>query len=337
MFFFLFFCILIERGNVKMKPIIVVMRKVDDSFLVPLQQEYEVLMSSQTDQSVFWEQMKEVSDRVVALWTTLDDKITGEMIEQLPNLKVIANMAVGYNNIDLAVAQQKDIIVCNTPDVLSDTTADLAFGLLMMAARQLPQAEQALRRGEWKAWEPFGFAGLDIHGSSLGIIGMGRIGQALAKRATGFDMTVKYHNRNRKPEAEEQLGVAYATMEEILKTCQFVAVFSPLTPETKGMIGREQIAMMREDAVFINAARGEIVDEQALYEALRDGKIYGAGLDVFEKEPITKDHPLLSLPNVVALPHMGSASIQTRTKMAQMNVESILAVLNKQEPVYTVQ
>ena len=151
MFFFLFFCILIERGNVKMKPIIVVMRKVDDSFLVPLQQEYEVLMSSQTDQSVSWEQMKEVSDRVVALWTTLDDKITGEMIEQLPNLKVIANMAVGYNNIDLAVAQQKDIIVCNTPDVLSDTTADLAFGLLMMAARQLPQAEQALRRGEWKA------------------------------------------------------------------------------------------------------------------------------------------------------------------------------------------
>lgn len=324
------------RGNCTMKDVIAVMRKVDEAFLQPLQENYEVIISQHSDISLTEEELAPYKERIVALWTTLDDKISAELMATLPKLQVIANMAVGYNNIDLAAAKERGITICNTPDVLTNTTADLAFGLLMSAARRLPQAEKSLRNGEWTAWEPMGYAGMDIYGASIGIIGMGRIGEAVAKRATGFDMDIYYHNRSRKPEAEEQLGAQYTSLENILKTCQFVVLFSPLTDETRGMIGKEQIALMREDAVLVNAARGEIVDEEALYEALKANKIFGAGLDVFAKEPIAKDNPLLTLPNVVALPHMGSASIATRTEMAKRNVRSILSVLNNEEPLFAV-
>lgn len=321
-----------------MKSIIYVTRQLDESIVAPLRTNHEVIqcdIHNITGTPI--EEALQYGDRVVALWTALSDQVTSEVMDALPNLKVVANMAVGYNNIDIAAANERGITVTNTPGVLSDTTADLAFGLLMSTARMLPQAEKSLRAGEWSTWEPFGYAGMDIHGASIGIIGMGRIGEALARRAYGFDMDISYHNRTRKEEAEKKYDLTYRSLEDLLKTCQFIAIFAPLTEETNGLIGREELALLRPDAIIINAARGEIIDEDALYDVLKEGKIFGAGLDVYSQEPIDPNHKLLTLPNVVALPHIGSASIATRTKMAEMNVEAILAVLNGETPENIVQ
>ena len=267
-----------------------------------------------------------------ALWTMLSDTIDREVIEQAPQLEVISNLAVGYNNIDLGAAKERGIIVTNTPDVLTETTADLAFGLMMMTARRLGEAERDLRAGEWKSWTPMGYVGMDLYRAKLGIIGMGRIGEAVARRARGFDMDVLYHNRTRRHESESMYGFVYAELDELLEQSDFVVVLAPLTEETRGMLGAEQFAKMKETAVFINVARGEIIDEAALYEALKEQRIWAAGLDVFAKEPVAMDHPLLTLPNVTTLPHIGSASIKTRLAMMALNRDAIVNVLEGAEP-----
>lgn len=267
-----------------------------------------------------------------ALWTMLSDPIDRELIEQAPQLEVISNLAVGYNNIDIEAAKERGIIVTNTPDVLTETTADLAFGLMMMTARRLGEAERDLRAGEWKSWTPMGYVGMDLYRAKLGIIGMGRIGEAVARRARGFDMDVLYHNRTRRHESESMYGFVYAELDELLEQSDFVVVLAPLTEETRGMLGAEQFAKMKSTASFINVARGEIVDETALYEALKEQRIWAAGLDVFAKEPVAMDHPLLTLPNVTTLPHIGSASIQTRLAMMALNREAIMNVLDGAEP-----
>nr|MBF6634021.1 D-glycerate dehydrogenase [Planococcus sp. (in: firmicutes)] len=243
--------------------------------------------------------------------------------EAAPNLKIVSNLAVGYNNIDLDAARKHGVTVTNTPDVLTEATADLTFALILATARRIIEAEKTVRSGEWKSWTPMGMTGQNVGGATLGIIGMGRIGEAVARRAQGFGMDVLYHNRTRRSLED----VRYAGFEELLKVSDYVVILTPLTPETEGMIGADEIALMKETASLINVARGGIVDEMALYEALKDNKIWGAGLDVFEQEPVPLDHPLLTLPNVTVLPHIGSATIQTRLEMMALNAEAISACL----------
>ena len=241
-------------------------------------------------------------------------------------------MAVGYNNIDLEAAKVHDVIVTNTPGVLTETTADLAFALLLATARKLISAENEIRKGNWNSWAPMKFTGMDVGGATLGIIGMGRIGEAVARRAKGFDMTVLYHNRSRKLDAEAENGFEFRELDALLKEADFVIILAPFTPETAGIIGARELGLMKNTGVLINVARGGIVDEAALYEALKNGTIWAAGLDVFETEPVSLDHPLLTLPNVTVLPHIGSASIKTRLAMMNLNAQAITDVLEGRDP-----
>jgi len=246
-------------------------------------------------------------------------------------LKVVANMAVGFDNIDLDAAGERGVVVTNTPEVLSETTADTAFMLLMAAARRLGEAERVLRAGEWDAWGPMQLLGPDVWGKKLGIVGFGRIGQALARRASGFDMEVVYHDMRRNEEAERDLGVRYLELDELLETCDFVSVHAPLTDETRHLVGEKELEGMKDTSVLVNTSRGPVVNEAALAEALAEGRIFAAGLDVYEEEP--KVHPgLLELENVVLAPHIGSASIETRDKMAALAAENLVAVLRGEEP-----
>ncbi|MEK4762137.1 D-glycerate dehydrogenase [Viridibacillus sp. FSL E2-0187] len=314
-----------------MKPIVWITRKLPEEGIAPLREIAEVKMWSSEEQPMPAEELKQAAGEADAMWVMISDQITREVIEEAPKLKIIANLAVGYNNIDIKAAKEKGIIVTNTPDVLTGTTADLAFALMLATARRIPEAEGEVREGKWTGWSVNQLTGMDIHGATLGVVGMGRIGEAVARRGMGFDMRVLYHNRTRKPEAEEKYGFEYAELDILLKESDFVVLLTPLTSETKGLIGKREIALMKNSAILINVARGGVVDEQALYEALLNKEIWAAGLDVFETEPVPTDHPLLTLPNVVVLPHIGSASIRTRNNMMAKNVESIAACLQGKE------
>ena len=247
------------------------------------------------------------------------------------NLRIIANMAVGYDNIDVEAAGERGVVVTNTPGVLDETTADVAFMLLLAAARRLGEGERLLRAGKWEWWGPKQLMGRDVWGKRLGIIGFGRIGQALARRAKGFGMDILYHNRSRREEAEQEIGARYLELDELLKTADFISIHIPLTPETKHLIGAHELRKMKPEAVLVNTSRGAVVDEAALAYALADRRIFAAGLDVYEEEP--EVHPrLLELENVVLAPHIGSASVETRDKMAVLAAENIVAVLSGEEP-----
>ena len=250
-----------------------------------------------------------------------------------PDLKVVSNIAVGYNNIDVAAATRRGIRVTNTPGVLDDTTADLTWALLMSAARRTAQADAYVRRGDWKvAFSMKSFLGADIHHATIGIIGMGRIGQAVARRAMGFDMRVLYYNRTRLPEAEEKrLGATRVERDELLAQSDFVVVMAPYSPATHHLIGAPEIAKMKPGAILVNSARGGVVDDAALAAALKAGRIAGAGLDVFEGEP--KVHAgYFETANVVMTPHIGSASRPTRLKMCEVAIANMAAVLDGRAP-----
>ena len=264
--------------------------------------------------------------------STVTEKIDGEFMDAAGDgLKVVANLAVGYDNVDLEAANERGVIVTNTPGVLDETTADVAFMLLLAAARRLGESERVLRAGRWEWWGPKLFMGPDVWGKKLGIVGLGRIGQAVARRAKGFDMEILYHNRSRKEEAEEELGARFMDLEELLETADFVTIHTPLTDETRHLIGATELGKMKSEAVLVNTSRGPVVDEGALADALAEGPIFAAGLDVYEKEP--KVHPkLLELENVVLAPHIGSGSIETRNKMAALAAENLAAVLRGEEP-----
>lgn len=311
---------------------IYITRKLPEEIIEPLRKKFDVQMWNSEAVGMTNEEIVTNAKDAHALWTMLSDNIDRTLIESLPNLKVISNFAVGYNNIDIEAAKDRSIVVTNTPGVLTETTADLAFALLLATARRITEVEQEIRSGNWDSWSPMQYTGMDVFGATLGIVGMGRIGEAVARRAKGFDMNVLYHNRSRKLDAEETYGFTYAELDELLKQSDFVILLTPLTPETKGLIGERELNMMKETAAIINVARGGIVDEQALYEALASKKIWAAGLDVFEQEPVPGDHPLLTLPNVTVSPHIGSASIRTRQAMMQMNAKDIEAVLENREP-----
>jgi glyoxylate reductase len=263
---------------------------------------------------------------------TVTEKMDAEVMDAAGDgLKVIANMAVGYDNVDLDAAGERNVVVTNTPEVLNETTADTAFMLLLAAARRLGEAERLLRSGGWEAWGPMQLTGPDVWGKKLGVVGFGRIGQAVARRARGFDMEVLYHDQYRIESAEKVSWVRYVELDELLRTCDFISVHTPLTDETHHLIGATELGRMKSEAVLINTSRGPVVDEAALADALAEGRIFAAGLDVYEKEP--EVHPkLLELENAVLAPHIGSASVETRDRMAVLAAENIVAVLSGEEP-----
>ncbi|MBB5173547.1 2-hydroxyacid dehydrogenase [Texcoconibacillus texcoconensis] len=314
------------------KPYVFITRKVPEETVKPLEDIATVHMWSSEEEPVPPDVLLEEAKHADALYTMLSERIDDSLLEQADNLKVIANLAVGYDNIDISAATKRGIAVCNTPDILSDTTADLTFSLLMATARRIVEAAQYIKNDQWKNWSPLLMAGTDIHHKTIGIVGMGRIGSAVAKRATGFDMEILYHNRSRKREVEDQLGATYASFDQLIQKSDYVVCLAPLTDETRDMFNQETFSKMKSSAIFINASRGQVVDETALYEALSNQVIAAAGLDVFREEPIASDHPLLGLDNVVALPHIGSASLETRYGMANLASRNIAAVLSGRTP-----
>jgi glyoxylate reductase len=269
-------------------------------------------------------------DAIVCL---LADKIDGEVMDAAGSqLRVVANYAVGYDNIDVDAATKRGIMVTNTPGVLTDTTADLAWALLLATARRIVEGDKFLRQGKFKGWKPMLLLGTDVHHATLGIIGFGNIGRAVARRAMGFDMKIIYYSAHKAPvELERKLNVEYRPLDDLLKEADFVSIHVPLTKETRHLIGERELRMMKKEAYLINTARGPIVDEKALAKALKEGWIRGAGLDVFEREPEVEPE-LLELDNVVLLPHLGSASYATRAKMATMAAENALKALKGEVP-----
>jgi glyoxylate reductase len=271
-----------------------------------------------------WEAANDKRTDVAAIYTYGHPHTDGAMMDRLPGLKVISNYGVGVDHIDLAAAAKRHIPVGNTPAILDGATADMGFTLLLAAARRLCEGERYARSPEFTRYDPGYILGREVHGATLGIIGLGRIGREVAKRARGFEMRVIYHNRRRDVEAEQLLGARYASFDDLLRESDYVMLCCPLTSQTRGLMGREALAKMKRTAILINLARGPIVDTAALTEALAERRIYAAGLDVTDPEPLPRDHPLLALDNVTIAPHLGSATEETRTKMAEISVENLM-------------
>lgn len=250
--------------------------------------------------------------------------LDGEMLDRLPGVRVISNYGVGVDHINLVDAAARKIPVGNTPGILDGATADMGFCLLLAAARRLVEGDKYARSSEFTRYDPGYILGREVHSSTLGIIGLGRIGKQVARRGRAFDMTVLYHNRRRNEAAERALGVRYAEFDELLADSDYIMLCCPLTGETRGLIGRDALARMKPTAILVNISRGPVVDTAALTEALSDRRIYAAALDVTDPEPLPRDHPLLSLGNVIIAPHLGSATEQTRQKMAEISVENLL-------------
>lgn len=278
------------------------------------------------------EQLIEFAAGADGLLTLLTERIDGELLDALPSVRAVSNMAVGYDNIDVEAATVRGVVVCITPDVLTETTADFAFALILAVARKVKPAADSVLRGEWRTWEPMGFLGQDVHGATLGIVGMGRIGQAVARRASGFNMKILYSDQQRRTEIEEALGARFATLEQLLRESDIVTLHVPLTKETRKLIGAEQLRSMKRSAILINTARGGVVDTEALADALESGTIWAAGLDVTDPEPLPAEHRLLRLPNVLVTPHIASASEATRAQMSRLAAENLLAALRGEEP-----
>src|SRR5215211_2051723 len=308
---------------------VLITRKIPDTGLQLLEDfDITVLAESPPERGELLEAVRGAAGILSTVTETMDAEV---MDAAGDGLKVIANMAVGYDNVDLDAAGERNVVVTNTPEVLNETTADTAFMLLLAAARRLGEAERLLRSGGWEAWGPMQLTGPDVWGKRLGIVGFGRIGQAVARRARGFEMDLVYHDQFQNEGGERELGARYLELHELLRTCDFVSVHTPLTPETTHLIGAEELSLMLPTAVLVNSSRGPVVDEAALADALEEESIFAAGLDVYEEEP--EVYPkLLELENVILAPHIGSASIETRDKMAALAAENIVAVLSGEEP-----
>jgi len=271
---------------------------------------------------------------VDALVTLLSDKIDAEVFDAAPKLKIVAQMAVGFDNIDVAEATRRGIYVTNTPGVLTETTADFAWALLMAVARRVVEADKYVRSGQWKvSWHPSMLLGRDVYGATLGIVGAGRIGTAVARRAKGFNMKILYYDVvPMSLEIEKELGAKRVDLDTLLRESDFVSIHVPLIKETYHLINEEKLKLMKKTAYLINNSRGAVVDEKALYKALKKGWIAGAALDVFEQEPTPLDNPLLKLDNVVVAPHISSASYETRSRMAEMVAENLVAFFDGKTP-----
>jgi gluconate 2-dehydrogenase len=309
-----------------MKPKILVTREVFDETLAYLAQHCEV-ESNQQDVALTPEVLaQKLADRD-GVMCALTDRVDAQLIGRCPRLKAVANIAVGYNNIDLAACTARGVKATNTPGVLDDSTADLAWALMLGAARRVTELERRVRGAEWKGWRLKQWLGVDVHHATLGIFGMGRIGQAIARRAAGFEMKVLYHNRSRVgSDIEKRLNAIYASKEELLKQSDFVVLQVPYSPETHHLIGAAELKLMKPTAILVNSTRGGVVDDAALVAALKSGVIRAAGLDVFENEP-SLNPGFLELDNVVLMPHIGSSTEGTRRAMAMTAAKNLVAAL----------
>lgn len=287
------------------------------------------------DTIITQQELLRVVKNVDALLCMLTDPVNKNVIYAMENCKVISTYAVGYNNIDVAAATGKDITVTNTPGVLTDATADIAFGLLLAAARHFIAGDKMTREGKFIGWDPMLLLGKPVAGKTIGIIGAGRIGSAMAERSAGFGMKILYYSRTRKPELEKNLNARKVGLKSLLKQSDFVSLHCPLTPKTHHLLGEAELKLMKPSAVLINTARGEVVDENALARALRRKELFAAGLDVYEREPKV-ERSLLTLPNVILLPHLGSGTDETRDKMARIAAKNIIGVLEGRGRVFRV-
>jgi len=312
------------------RPKVFVARRLPEPALEVLGRETDFEMNKDDRVLTKEEIMEGVKDKD-ALLCLLTDKIDAEIMDAGNRLKVISNYAVGFDNIDVEEATKRGIAVTNTPGVLTETTADLTWALMLAVARRIVEADGFIRAGKWRGWAPMQFLGTDVHGKTLGIVGLGRIGAAVAKRAVGFNMKTVYYDARRNEGLEKELGIKYAPLDELLKISDFVTIHVPLLPTTHHLIGERELGLMKPTAYLINTSRGQVIDERALIKALKGRKIAGAALDVFEREPeVPKE--LIEMSNVVLTPHIGSASVETRTKMAMMAVENLLSVLRGEIP-----
>ncbi|HUY13152.1 MAG TPA: D-glycerate dehydrogenase [Terriglobia bacterium] len=315
-----------------MKPKVFITRPMPEAVVQRLAADCQVESHSE-DTSLTEEELTRVlSEHHIEGLLLAGARVTARVLNAAPELRVVANAGVGYDNVDVAACSARRIPVTNTGGVLEETTADLAFALLLAVARRVVEGDGAIRHGDWKQWSWSLLWGSDIHHQTLGIYGLGNIGRALARRARGFSMRILYHSRHRvDPGVEHEMGAEFVGQETLLRESDFLSLHFPLTPETHHRIGKAELALMKRSAFLINTARGNVVDEQALVEALEAGRLAGAGLDVFEHEP--RVHPaLLKLPNVVLTPHVGSATAATRFKMASLAAENMLAALQGRRP-----
>ncbi len=298
-----------------------------------LQQETEVTYHKEERPMTRQELMKALADKE-GLLCMLFDRIDREVLEAAPRLRVVSNLGVGLDNIDVEAATQRGVVVTNTPGILTEATADLGWALLMATARLIPQAHQYTKEGRFTGLRYHIFLGKDLAGKTLGIYGMGRIGTAVARRARGFNMKIIYHNRKPNPEGEKETGARYVSFQELLRESDFLVIVTPLTPETRGRFGLEEFRQMKRDAILINIGRGPIVKEKELVQALKEGLIWGAGLDVYEREPQVEEG-LLELDRVVLTPHIGSATVETRSAMGLMAAENLVRVLKGERPLHS--
>ena len=314
-----------------MKPKILVTREIFPETLAYLREHFDV-EDNQSDNMLRAAELAARLAGKVGVMSSGSDKIDAELLAQVPHLKAVCNIGVGYNNVDVNAASQHKMMVTNTPGVLDETVADTAFAYVLATARRMTESEQFLRNGQWTKNTLTLMLGRDVHHATLGIVGMGRIGQAVARRARGFDMNVIYYNRNRvSADIEKACSATYVSKQELMKQADFIVLLVPYTPENHHLIGAAEIALMKSDAVLINIARGGIVDELALIDALKHRKIFGAGVDVFENEPNFRKE-FLELSNVVLLPHLGSASENTRRAMANLAAKNLVAALTTGKP-----
>jgi gluconate 2-dehydrogenase len=313
------------------KPRVLVTREVFDETLDYLRQHCEVI-DNQRDEPYAAGALGRALTGCDGLMCALTDRVDSALLAAAPKLKAVANIAVGYNNIDVPACTARGVMATNTPGVLDDSTADLAWTLMLGAARRITEVERRIRNGEWTGWQLKQWLGVDVHHATLGIVGMGRIGQAIARRAFGFDMKVVYHNRNRiAPELERKCNAAYVSFDELLAQSDFIVLQVPYSPQTHHLIGAAQLAKMKSSAILINSTRGGVVDDAALIDALKKGGIRAAGLDVYENEP--KLNPeFLKLDNVVLAPHVGSSTEATRKAMAMLAAQNLVAALQGQVP-----
>lgn len=314
------------------KPRVYITRKIPEEAVKIVQDAAEVRNWEREDIPVPRDILMREVPRLDGLLSLLTDRVDDELMASAPDLKVVSNLAVGFDNIDVPAATRRKIVVTNTPDVLTETVADFAFCLLLAAGRRLVEGDAYARAGKWKTWALMLLAGQDLYGATLGLIGLGRIGSAVARRAKGFEMRVMYYDPYRRQDIEKQLGIEYREMNEVLREADFISVHVPLMESTRHLISRDQFRLMKKTAVFVNTSRGPVVDQRALAEALQARQIFAAGIDVFEKEPVPDDEPLLKLDNVVVAPHIASASVPTRIRMATLAAENLVAVLQGKRP-----
>jgi glyoxylate reductase len=309
------------------RPKVYITRKLPEEALAIVQAACEVTMWDNEATPVPRDVLLDAVGEVDGMLTLLTERVDGALLDAAPHCKVVANMAVGYDNVDVAELTRRRVLLTNTPGVLTETTADLVWALMLATARRVVEGQVAITNGEWKTWSPMFMTGYDVFGATLGIVGAGRIGAAVARRAAGFQMPILYHNRRPSPELEAEVGARYCSLDELLQTADFIAVLVPLSNETRGMFGAREFALMKPTSVFVNASRGPVVKELELVEALKQGRPWAAGLDVFEREPIGADHPLVGIPNATIVPHIGSATVRTRIRMATLAAQNVVAAL----------